>query len=286
MKMIELNENLRKFDIHCEASLLLYINLVTNNDIIPATVYTEKHHILPVAMFPEYTKDKQNIVILTYDQHVKAHEYLAKMYNTLSMKRAFKLMLRFNPEERKKQAELLRDLYSGDKNPACLPGVGKKISEAKTGVPRPDMKGKRYFGATDEHISRGIKAMSEKMKGTVTVKDKNNNMFKVSINDPRYISKELIPNACGTTIENHWMKNKDSAKSIIDKRNIKYAEFKDYTFNEIVEFLILSYNSGKIIFGKHTPFSSNFSKFVNFTQFNQIEIKKAVVQRLEKDSNI
>ena len=282
--MIELK--LRKFAIQCEESLLLYINLINNNDVIPDTIYTEKHHILPKSMFPENLHDEWNIVILTYEQHIKAHEYLANMYNTLSMKRAFKMMLRYNPEERKNHANFLKDLYSGDKNPACLPGVGDKISKSKTGVPRPDMNGKRYFGASDDNIERGIKSMSKKLKGTVVVKDKNNVMSRVSVNDPRYISKELIPNACGTTIENHWMKNKDSAKSIIEKRNIKYAKFKDYSFNEMVEFLVMSHNSGKTIFGKHKPFSSNFSKFINFTEFNHDQIKRDVVQRLEKDSNI
>lgn len=37
---------------------------------------------------------------------------------------------------------------------------------------------------------------------------------------------------------------------------------------------------------KMIELNENLRKFVNFTQFNQMEIKKAVVQRLEKDSNI
>ena len=38
---------------------------------------TERHHILPRSLFPEYLNDKNNLVTLTLEQHIKVHQLLA-----------------------------------------------------------------------------------------------------------------------------------------------------------------------------------------------------------------
>lgn len=38
---------------------------------------TETHHILPRSLFPEYLNDKNNLVTLTLEQHIKVHQLLA-----------------------------------------------------------------------------------------------------------------------------------------------------------------------------------------------------------------
>ena len=43
--------------------------------------------------------------------------------------------------------------------------IGAKISKAKKGVPRPDMYGKRYFGASEETIKLGTEKMAKKKTG-------------------------------------------------------------------------------------------------------------------------
>lgn len=42
--------------------------------------YTEKHHILPVSMFPEFKNSTENIVVLTGRQHYIAHYMLARAF--------------------------------------------------------------------------------------------------------------------------------------------------------------------------------------------------------------
>lgn len=42
-------------------------------------VYYEAHHILPKSIFPEYIKEKWNLVLLTPEEHIKSHRLLVNM---------------------------------------------------------------------------------------------------------------------------------------------------------------------------------------------------------------
>lgn len=50
------------------------------NNTLSQDVYGENHHILPRSIFPQYIKDKDNIVRLSAEEHFKAHYYLWKFY--------------------------------------------------------------------------------------------------------------------------------------------------------------------------------------------------------------
>ena len=65
---------------------------------IPANVYTEVHHILP--RHCGGTNDKDNLIVLTYRQHILAHLLLYRKYRCIEDLTAYKLM-RSLPEERK-----------------------------------------------------------------------------------------------------------------------------------------------------------------------------------------
>lgn len=56
--------------------------------------YTEKHHILPVSLFPEFKKEKENIIKLTGRQHFIAHWMLAKITRSPKMWFSFNQMRR------------------------------------------------------------------------------------------------------------------------------------------------------------------------------------------------
>jgi hypothetical protein len=56
-------------------------------------IYTEKHHILPRSIFPEYEKESWNIVELSYEDHVDAHLYLFKAINNRTYQRPLNWML-------------------------------------------------------------------------------------------------------------------------------------------------------------------------------------------------
>lgn len=52
-----------------------YINIINKT---PISTYTEKHHILPKSLFPEFENDLDNLVELDFMDHLKAHEVLTK----------------------------------------------------------------------------------------------------------------------------------------------------------------------------------------------------------------
>lgn len=52
-----------------------YIKVINTK---PMATYTEKHHILPKSIFPEFENDPENLVELDFMDHLKAHEILTK----------------------------------------------------------------------------------------------------------------------------------------------------------------------------------------------------------------
>jgi hypothetical protein len=69
-----------------------YVEIITNNaKSIKGDGY-EIHHILPKSVFPEYTKCKENLVILSAEDHYRAHEYLALAFDNKQMWYAFNMM--------------------------------------------------------------------------------------------------------------------------------------------------------------------------------------------------
>lgn len=62
-------------------------------DINESDIYTEKHHILPRSVFPEFENEDWNIVDLKYKDHVDAHLYLFKSINIRQYQRPLNWML-------------------------------------------------------------------------------------------------------------------------------------------------------------------------------------------------
>lgn len=276
--MVNLIEKLRKFKICDEEALKKYIDLVSTDYI--GDEYSESHHILPKSMFPEYRLSKWNLVRLKFDDHIEAHRLLCLIFDNGECRRAYSFISRHIYDDKIKA--ITKGAFTGDQNPSKRDYVRAKISKSKTGVPRNDIKGKKYFGADEETIKRGIASMSEKIKNTVIVKDKDGKRFRVSCDDPRYISGELISFNSGEKRENSASKRPEVMSKIMSKRNQTYEKFAKFTFNEMVDFLVEAHNSGKEIFGKKRPFAKNYSSYCKRTNFDQDELKIAVVQRLSK----
>lgn len=153
-----------------------YINLVkrTSNEEI-----TENHHIFPTSIFGL----NDRIVKLSTREHFVAHKLLYMIYKkrygendfrTNKMLHAARMMM--YGFDRKQRITVSSFWYSkfrehnssrsiGDNNPAKKLEVRRKISESKLGVPRNDMKGKSYFGASEEVAKRGIEKMRQKKIG-------------------------------------------------------------------------------------------------------------------------
>ena len=253
-----------------------YLELI--KDPYDGNEYSELHHILPRSMYPEYKDHTENLVRLKYSDHVEAHRLLSEIFKIYKMKLAHILMTSIDIE---------RKVYflKGDNNPAKNINVRKKISESKIGVPRPDLVGKQYFGASKEAVEVGILKMSQKLKGTVIVKDTAGNRFRVSVDDARYKSGELVSFNRGEVRPNSALKRPEVVKKVMATRNKSYEKFKFFSYDEMVDFLVEAHKSGKSIFpkpGSRAKFSKNYSGFCKRTEFDQSQLKQSVVQRLSK----
>jgi len=159
----------------------------------------EKHHILPVALFPEYKKSSWNIVSIDARVHYIAHYMLAKIFGGKmwfafnNMRRIFRLDVHRNPGKssnmlysyaRKYLAEELRKI-----------NLGRKFDESQK------------------------RKMSEMRKGTIVVRDETGKKFRTSVFDERYLSGELIPHQTGRrhgaeTIQKMSVNNGVTGKSL------------------------------------------------------------------------
>lgn len=277
---MNIENELRRFEIKDEESLTEYLNLVSRND----EGVIERHHILPKAIFPEYIRSEWNLVNLTVKNHVKAHELLFKIYGCQKTATAYYFMS--GSMERHGDIWIsLRESMVGEGNVSKLPEVRKKISASKTGKKREDMLGKRFFGASEETQKRIFEHSARVHRGKVCVIDSGGNMLKVSVNDERIKSGLLKVYSRDIRGDENPMKNKELVAKQLASRNEKYDKFKSMTDEEFIMFMVHSYNAGKRIFNNtKTKFLSNYSSFLNKSEKDKDFIFKSVVQRLEKDS--
>lgn len=135
-----------------------------NND-----VAIEKHHIFPISIY-----GKNNLVVaLTMREHYIAHKLLWKAYNrrygkdstkTKKMAMAFHMMVYCIGDTNR---ETIKNSY-------LYESARLAARESKTNSSRPDMIGKRYFGASEEKIVAAIeKIRSKKLGFTCTNYPKN-----------------------------------------------------------------------------------------------------------------
>lgn len=100
----------------------------------PKTSNTEKHHILPRSLFPEYIDTSENIVKLDVLDHLKAHEILAKT-NIDEMILAFWFMFTYSYRRYSDLTQEEKERLLEDKEVART-----KMSKVKSA------QGKRYVG--------------------------------------------------------------------------------------------------------------------------------------------
>jgi hypothetical protein len=60
---------------------------------LPSDTYSERHHILPKSIFPEYSKNKDNLVILTAREHFICHWLLTKIIDDPKIIYALQMMI-------------------------------------------------------------------------------------------------------------------------------------------------------------------------------------------------
>ena len=145
-----------------------YIKLVQYSQTQQFDGYTEKHHILPRSMFPQHTKDKNNIVIVTARIHFLLHYMLWKAYRNHKTWNAFKFMNSMsNNHKRYFNSRLYQTLRSEmkltDEHKAKISKKLKgrvfseetkaKMSAWQKGVPKPELVGSKRTNETKAKMS-------------------------------------------------------------------------------------------------------------------------------------
>jgi len=137
--------------------------------------YYEKHHILPRCL--SGTDDKENIVVLTAREHFLAHALLVKMYPThKGVTNAFMMMKWNKSKKRYINARLYEQL--------------KKYWRAAHSGANHHLYGKTHSAAAKGKISAA-------KKGKMIVRNKEDHLFTVDVNDPRVTSGELVHHSKG-----------------------------------------------------------------------------------------
>lgn len=80
--------------IHNIDRLKEYVEFLTNYNLTNSVSYTEKHHILPAATFPEFINEPWNIIELDYQDHKKAHKLLFESIHIRQYQYPLNFMLR------------------------------------------------------------------------------------------------------------------------------------------------------------------------------------------------
>jgi hypothetical protein len=121
-----------------------YMNIVSSECI---TGYTEKHHILPKCLFPEYKNCSWNIIKLSGRKHFIVHMLLPKMFNrnTASYGKMLTAGLRM------KNGSSNQERYT---NSRLYEIVSKKWAEYKTGKPASENQ-KRLVSMALKGIKKG-----------------------------------------------------------------------------------------------------------------------------------
>lgn len=122
----------------------------------------ENHHIIPRCIGG--TDDPSNMAFIGYREHYIAHYILAKTFNDDKLWFAFNCMRRVCNSK--------SSLYE-----AARKYISKSISRLNRGR---------------KHSDESKKIMSKQRINTVIVRDKDNNLFRCSVNDPRYVSGEYV----------------------------------------------------------------------------------------------
>lgn len=127
---------------------------------------SEKHHILPVSLFPELSKEKSNIINISLREHYLAHWLLAKTFGG-------KMWFAFN--------QMKRTIKNSRKN-SILYEYSKKYI-------------KNLISINNKGLKRSLKfkeTLSKRMKNKLLARDLNGNIMLVDKNDERLKNGQLV----------------------------------------------------------------------------------------------
>lgn len=183
-----------------------YVNFIfaciENNEDLPEDIYTEKHHILPGSLWPQYVNFKEhswNCSILTARQHFIAHWMLAKSLGK-NMWYSFKMMCTIKLKQRDYKVTSI--VYEMAKINQAIELSKREISEETRQKMSASSKGK--FVVKDTKTGKYLKCSFDDLdfasgryvgiaKGKVSVLNtETGERIQCSIEDPNYISGKYV----------------------------------------------------------------------------------------------
>ena len=135
----------------------------------------EKHHIFPKSMFPEYKTSRWNLVNLSQEDHLKAHEILIQIVANKKdwhrMVCAYNLLAKSHRVKTSEFLELMRVANTGDNNPMygkrgeLNPNFGKPLSEERRKNISESLKGEKHPQFGIKRSKQFCDNLSAKLKG-------------------------------------------------------------------------------------------------------------------------
>lgn len=180
---------------------------------------SEKHHILPVSLFPEFSKEKSNIINISLREHYLAHWILAKIFGG-------KMWFAFNQMKR---------IIKNPKKNSILYEYSKKYL-------------KKIISSNNKGLKRNNnfkESLRKRMKNKMLAKDNYGNIFLVDRNDERLKKGILVHFKKGSCLSDKT-KRKISENGLKGRKsyvNIKTGEVKFFKENDTIpENFIISPN--------------------------------------------
>jgi len=162
---------------------------------------TEKHHICPKSIFPEYecfVNNPWNKSILTPRQHFIAHIMLEGIFGSVETKQALFMMSCGKWKEYSNYSKTY-DRLRQELMPTWQEN-GKILGMTSIGMAVVKDKNGNTKKVSIDDLEYKMGKLVGVAKGSVTVKDKNGNNYRVSLDDPRLQAGSLVGVATGKTV--------------------------------------------------------------------------------------
>lgn len=179
-------------------------------------VYYERHHILPKCL--NGSNEPENLVLLTAKEHYICHKLLASIFK--ENKKLAHAFFRMTWDKKGHYNITSRDYEYAKWLISNIP-----VSNETRQRMRQSQIGKKQ---SPETIKKRSIANTGKNKGKITIKDKDGICYSVSVNDPRYISGELVAACKGRVM----VKDKNDKIYSVYKNDPRYISGELITVNK------------------------------------------------------
>jgi hypothetical protein len=216
-----LHEQFKKQDIKVIKKYLnSYYNFLKGIKKYDTGIYSELHHILPRSIFHSSLKDPENIIELSARDHLKAHYYLALACpECRSIQIAFFLMSthhRYAYTISKYDLPFYEKAYEISR--LQLRQTISDVNKGMVGVKNSQGVYYRVSINDPKYLSGEFKHQNT---GNIVVKNKSGKILCVKNDDPRWLSGELKGIATGTSYTKGfvWMLNSKKERVFVNKNN-------------------------------------------------------------------